>query len=213
MNSRDKDRTLALAGVFQAARLVQQLARHGQADSDALRSSINSILITDADSTDAVYGGVQGTALGLENLKEKLSGTNGAENLELARYVLAIIQLAGKLGKQGAVLNAIRQGIETIASQMAFFSAENNDKSIHPTLMAKLAELYTQTVSTLTPRIMVNGEHGYLSNPTIANSVRAALLAGIRSAFLWRQLGGSRWQLLFNRNRIVKTAEEILRAV
>ena len=213
MNNRDKDRTLALAGVFQAARLVQQLARHGQADSDALRSSINSILITDADSTDAVYGGVQGTALGLENLKEKLSGTNGAEDLELARYVLAIIQLAGKLGKQGAMLDAIGQGIETIASQMDFFSAENNDKSIHPTLMAKLAELYTQTVSTLTPRIMVNGEHGYLSNPTIANSVRAALLAGIRSAFLWRQLGGSRWQLLFNRNRIVRTAEEILRAV
>ena len=213
MNSRDKDRTLALAGVFQAARLVQQLARHGQADSDALRSSINSILITDADSTDAVYGGVQGTALGLENLKEKLSGTNGAEDLELARYVLAIIQLAGKLGKQGAVLNAIRQGIETIASQMEFFSSENNDKSAHPTLMAKLAELYTQTVSTLTPRVMINGEHGYLTNPTIANSVRAALLAGIRSAYLWRQLGGSRWQLLFNRNRIVKTAEEILRAV
>jgi high frequency lysogenization protein len=79
-------------------------------------------------------------------------------------------------------------------------------------LIEKLAELYTQTISTLTPRIMVNGEHGHLENPVIAAKVRTALFAGIRSAFLWHQLGGNRWQLLFSRKKIANEAREILRA-
>ena len=57
---------------------------------------------------------------------------------------------------------------------------------------------------------MVNGEHGYLSNPTIAAKVRAALFAGIRSAFLWHQLGGNRWQLLFRRRKITNEATQII---
>ncbi|WP_201161234.1 DUF489 family protein, partial [Klebsiella grimontii] len=38
------DITLALAGVCQAARLVQQLAHQGHCDSDALHVSLNSII-------------------------------------------------------------------------------------------------------------------------------------------------------------------------
>ncbi|MEK7758734.1 MAG: DUF489 family protein, partial [Pseudomonadota bacterium] len=49
-----------------------------------------------------------------------------------------------------------------------------------------------------------------LSNPAIADKVRAALLAGIRSAVLWRQLGGRRWQLLFSRGKLARTAAELL---
>ena len=57
---------------------------------------------------------------------------------------------------------------------------------------------------------MVNGEHGHLSNPAIAAKVRAALFAGIRSALLWHQLGGSRWHLLFSRKKIADEAARIL---
>jgi high frequency lysogenization protein len=58
---------------------------------------------------------------------------------------------------------------------------------------------------------MVNGEHGHLGNPVVAAKVRAALFAGIRSAFLWHQLGGNRWQLLFSRKKIATEAGKILR--
>jgi high frequency lysogenization protein len=51
------DITLALAGVCQAARLVQQLAHQGHCDSDALHVSLNSIIDLDPDSTLAVFGG------------------------------------------------------------------------------------------------------------------------------------------------------------
>lgn len=93
---------------------------------------------------------------------------------------------------------------------MKFFETEETGERVHPRLIEKLAELYTQTISTLTPRIMVNGDHGNLSNPTIAAKVRATLFAGIRSAFLWRQLGGNRWQLLFRRGKITNEAAQII---
>jgi high frequency lysogenization protein len=33
--------------------------------------------------------------------------------------------------------------------------------------------------------------------------IRALLLAGIRSARLWRQLGGHRWQLVISRRKLL----------
>ncbi|MFQ5761234.1 MAG: DUF489 family protein, partial [Acidiferrobacterales bacterium] len=86
----------------------------------------------------------------------------------------------------------------------------DTNAQIHPHLAAKLAELYTMTLSTCTPRIMVNGEQGYLENPSIVDKVRSLLLAATRSAFLWRQLGGRRWQLLLRRNTIIREAMQIL---
>ena len=106
--------------------------------------------------------------------------------------------------------DAIRRGIEAAQAQMKFFQPEG-DGGAHPRLVEKLAELYSQTLSTLTPRIMVNGDHGYLGDPQIAARVRVALFAGIRSAFLWRQLGGNRWQLLFSRKKIASEAARILK--
>jgi high frequency lysogenization protein len=105
--------------------------------------------------------------------------------------------------------DAIRRGIEAAESQMKFFESDEDAEGVHPRLVEKLAEIYAQTISTLTPRILVNGEHGHLSNPLIAAKVRAALLAGIRAAFLWRQLGGRRWQLLLQRRRIIGAARNL----
>lgn len=197
--------------MFQAARLVQELARHGRSDSAALAASINSVLELDSETTEAVYGGVGGVTLGLQLLRDKLSGHVNPGDTEMTRYVVNVLQLERRLKRNTAMLEAIRREIESVITQMRFFTAETrDDEQVHPNLAAKLSELYSMTLSTLTPRVMVSGEHGYLVNPAIANKVRALLLAGIRSAFLWRQLGGSRWQLLFRRNTIAREAVRIL---
>jgi len=207
-----RDRTLALAGVFQAARLTQQLAREGQADKRAFAASVRSVLALEAPTTDAVYGGVGGLRLGLTMLRDKLTGETTQADIEVARYVIALMQLEAVLRRRPEMLGAIGQGIQSIEQQMKFFASEESDPdSVHPALAEKLAELYQQTISTLAPRIMVNGEHGYLQNPAIATKVRTALLAGIRSAVLWRQKDGARWQLLFLRRRIATEAEALLR--
>lgn len=204
------DRTLALAGLFQAARLAQQLAREGRAEPGAFAASIQSLMLIDAPSTDAVYGGARGVTTGLEQLRSKLTGNTQANDAELARYVIAMIHLEGQLRRQTEMQEVIRRGIEAAREQMKFFEATENDETVHPRLVEKLADLYTQTISTLSPRIMVNGEHGHLSNPSIAAKVRAVLFAGIRAAFLWHQLGGNRWQLLFSRRKIAVEAGNIL---
>ena len=203
---------LALAGIFQSARLVQQLAREGRTDNEALNASIQSILALDAPDVETVYGGARGVHLGLELLSTRLSGKTQPSDMEMARYVVALVQLEGSLRRRPAMLDAIRQGIDTARAQMKFFQNDAPAEDVHPLLMEKLAELYSQTISTLTPRIMVSGEHGHLNNPAIAAKVRATLLAGIRSAVLWRQLGGRRWQLLFSRGKIARAATELLAA-
>lgn len=206
------DQVLALAGIFQSACLVQQLAREGQTDSAALCTSIQSILALDAPDVETIYGGARGVRLGLELLNTKLTGKTKSADMEMARYVVALVQLESSLRRHPKMLDDIRQGIDTARAQMKFFEGDAPVDGVHPLLMEKLAQLYSQTISTLTPRIMVSGEHGHLSNPAIAAKVRAALLAGIRSAVLWRQLGGRRWQLLFNRGKIARSAGELLAA-
>jgi high frequency lysogenization protein len=203
-------RTLALAGLFQAARLAQQLAREGRAEPGAFAASIQSLMLIDAPSTEAVYGGTRGVTLGLQLLQSKLTGNTDTNDVEMARYVIAMTHLEGQLRRRLEMQEAIRRGIEAAREQMKFFEATDKDETVHPRLVEKLADLYTQTISTLSPRIMVNGEHGHLSNPSIAAKVRAVLFAGIRAAFLWRQLGGNRWQLLFSRRMIAVEAGNIL---
>lgn len=212
MHDQIRDRILALAGLFQATRLVQQLAREGRADPAAVAVSIGSVLEIDSATTDDIYGGPRGVTLGLQLLRDKLRGHADQNDMEMARYVVNILQLERRLSGNNAMLSAIRDGIESTVSQMRFFRTDSTNvrEQIHPNLAAKLAELYSMTLSTITPRIMVNGEQQYLENPSIANKVRSLLLAATRSAFLWRQLGGRRWQLLIRRNSIMREATKIL---
>lgn len=222
--SNAQDKTLALAGMFQAARLVQKLAREGRTEARPFAASVRSVLMIDAGNAAEVYGGVGGVALGLKLLRDKLSGSAEPSDLELAKYVIAMLQLEAALRRRPEVGEALRAGIRAAETQMSLFQGESEDEeeeqeenededNVHPRLVDLLAELYTQTLSTLTPRIMVSGEHGHLSNPEIAARVRAGLFAGIRSAVLWRQLGGNRWQLVLQRRAVAQEAERLLKSV
>ncbi|HET8850507.1 MAG TPA: DUF489 family protein, partial [Marinobacter sp.] len=51
------DQTLALAGLCQAASLVQQVAHNGTCDNTALETCLRSLFATNADTTLDVYGG------------------------------------------------------------------------------------------------------------------------------------------------------------
>lgn len=193
--------------MFQAARLAQQLAREGRAERTALAACLRSVLMIEAADTDAVFGGAGNLTVGLRFLRDRLSGGAGSSEIEIAHYAISMLHLAGELRRLPDMQETIRRGVESIAGRIR--DIEDEEQALDE-LADRLAELYTQTFSTLTPRIIVNGEQGYLANPGIAAQVRAALFAGIRAAWLWRQLGGSRWQLLFNRGRIAAEAARIL---
>ncbi|MDH5649486.1 MAG: high frequency lysogenization protein HflD [Gammaproteobacteria bacterium] len=205
----DQERTLALAAIFQAAQIAHQLARTGRTDSQALYTSLNSILITDADNARAIFGDTKNLRLGLKTLQDKFSNQPAADDLDLARYVISLIQLQSKIKRYEAVREAISRGIQSIKSQKDFFKSEE-EFSLHPTIISKLAELYKQTVSTLAPRIIIKGDQNFLTSVVIADKIRAALLAGIRAGFLWHQLGGRRWHLLFRRGKIIRQTQRLL---
>ncbi|MCK5386557.1 MAG: DUF489 family protein, partial [Gammaproteobacteria bacterium] len=95
-------------------------------------------------------------------------------------------------------------GVELATRQSEHFS------TTHENVIANLADLYSRTISELGPRIMVNGEQSYLETTAISNKIRTTLLAGIRSAVLWQQLGGRRWHVIFNRGKYLKIAQSFL---
>ncbi len=209
MNQKDRDRCLALAGVFQAANLAQSFAHEGRADQQAWQHSIQSIFEINPESIEAVFGGVAGVKTGLQLISDSLVKSNDELDLEMLRYVVILMHLAKKMAKQQHMSDAIAEGITNIAEQSSFFETENTG-DFHPTTITKLAELYRLTISTLQPQVIVEGEADYLKTPVIAEKIRAALLAGIRAAHLWHQLGGNRFRVLFMRRQITNAAKQLL---
>lgn len=203
MASSEYDRTLAIAGVFQAAMLTQQLARQGYADETVLRASIRSILITSSVDTASVFGGVEGVRLGLETISQKMGNNVNPLDFELARYVLNMCQLESKLRRSNILSSKLGDKIDK-AQHSADLSELGDD------LFAELAAIYHDLISTMSPRIMVNGEQRFLGNPNIVNRIRSILLGGVRAAFLWGQLGGRRRHLVLMRKTHLRIAREIL---
>lgn len=202
------DRLLALAGLAQATGLAQGLARRNQADEEAWRASIGSVLAVEASSTEVVFGGIPGLRLGLTALRDRVGGPPTPETVELIRYMAMLMKLAAQLRRRGDMLKRLGEGLRE--ARETYGDELERAGTVPAELVEHLAALYQETISTLKPRIMVSGEHGHLNNPIVAARVRAVLLAGIRAAFLWLQLGGRRWQLPFQRNRIVRDATLLL---
>ena len=191
---------LSLAGVCQAVKLVQQFAHEGQADLNALETSLYSLLQTAPDSTLAVYGGhASNLRLGLKTLLEQLDGQDG----ELARYWLGLLALAGKLAKNADAKAELARRIQYLPTQLEFHSLFDDE------MLAIIAAMYTDLISPLGKRLLVQGKPLYLGQETIQNRIRACLLAGIRSALLWQQVGGSKWQILFSRRKILNAAQDL----
>ncbi|MGZ4953705.1 MAG: high frequency lysogenization protein HflD [Methylobacter sp.] len=197
------NQTIALAGIAQAAALVQQLATTGTTDSIAFEASIGSLFISDEHGVENVYGGLSGLKLGIEQLNDQMTGLKIA-NPEQARYAASLVFLQNQLSKQPAMLKSIFTGIDRAQTQSEHFGL------LHENVLANLGDIYHTTISTMQPRVMVNGEQEYLSRPDIVNKIRACLLAGIRSAILWKQCGGTRWKFLFYRKKIQAEIQKLL---
>ena len=198
--------TLALAGICQSAHLVQQLAHQGQCPQDILKVSLNSLMDLNPSSTLAVFGDDENNLrFGLETLLAILNTSNrqGA-GAELTRYTLSLMVLERKLNAKKAALNTLADRISQLDRQLAYYGLESD------TLISAMAGIYVDVISPLGPRIQVTGNPAILQNTQVQSKVRATLLAGIRAAVLWQQVGGGRLQLMFSRGRLVNEAKAIL---
>lgn len=200
------NQTIALAGLTQAVHLVQSIAKTGSADPETMEVSIGSVLKINADDVLDVFGGLDKLKTGLKVLERQLGGPHVIDP-DLARYAASLIFLERKLQSQPKMLETIRAGVEKATAQAAHFGI------VHENVLANLAALYQATISQLRPRVMVQGEPIHLTNPANAEKIRSLLLAGIRSAVLWRQCGGSRWKLLIFRRKMLDEVRRLLRSL
>jgi len=199
-----KDRTLALAGVFQAAELVRQAANHGTWSGYAASSSLDTLFKLEAGSIAEIYGGTARMRLGIETMLAVLQGENRyAESL---RYTVSLLQIEKKLRQSTRLQGAVGERLIDISQTgQELEQHEREDLQAHD-----ISLLYTETISKLTPRIVVNGKPQYLKNERTVDWVRTLLLTGLRSATLWHQLGGGRFELMFGRKKIMQEAESLL---
>ncbi|WP_040482096.1 high frequency lysogenization protein HflD [Luminiphilus syltensis] len=200
-----EDQTIALAGVAQAARIVDQCSRSGSYPTAFLEASIHSLFSFDTPSVAAVYGNLQGVKLGLQTLSAGLGTDNSHQTVTTMRYLFAILHLSRQFEKRPEMQQIIHTRLQHAQYKANHFSNDING------ICHNISAVYQDTLSTLSFRIKVTGSAQHLQNEANADIIRALLLAGVRSAYLWRQLGGRRWKLALQRGQLRDTAHQLSR--
>ncbi|MNE25325.1 High frequency lysogenization protein HflD [compost metagenome] len=201
-----QEQLIALGGVFQAAVLVDRIAKTGQVSEASLGCMLGSLLIRDPKDTLEVFGGDDlNLRDGYRALISALERDPNTLQREPLRYALSMLGLERQLAKRGEMLDVIGKRLPQIQSQVEHFGL------VHENVIAASGALYQDTLSTLRQRIQVHGDMRQLQQPSNASKIRALLLAGIRSARLWRQLGGHRWQLVFSRRKLLSELYPMIR--
>ena len=196
-----KDRVIALAGLLQAVQLVQQMANNGQATTRPLAACIESLFRFDAESAEAVYGGVSELQPGLLRVVAQLDGSD--RDTAQTRIAMNVMHLERRFVAAGETVDAVRKSLEEIGRQREQLGPT------HPTVLSRLGDLYAERISPLGPRVLVQGNPVYLSQAALVGEVRATLLAALRAAVLWRQSGGSYWNFLLSRRAMADLAREL----
>ena len=198
------DRVLALAGIAQALQQVRRIADTGHSDAAAVRTAMDSVFRIDAASPEAVYGSVEALKPGLRLLHNYFR--NQGQDPILPKLALAVLQLERRFVNEPDTVERVAQGVARAAAD-----AQRLGDSGHPDVLATVGGIYADTISHLKPRVMVQGNPHYLGQPGVVAEIRALLLAAVRSAVLWRQLGGSYWDFLFVRKGMVEAIDRALR--
>lgn len=195
---------IALAGAAQAVSLVEQLAKTGYLRSDEFETAVTSLFEQNPPNTEAVFGSATNIRQGIQVLLNLLENHRDPKNADALRYMLGVIHIQKRLSRRNEVLQIIGTRLEKAEYQIQHFG------NTHENVISNIADIYTDTISKFQYRIQVTGEYSYLQQPRLAAQVRVLLLAAIRAITLWRQIGGSRWQLLFYRNKITGECKTLL---
>ncbi len=198
-----RDQILALAAVLSCCILVQRLARSGGTDENALGRLVSSALELGNVAPEQLYGGAANLAPGLRMLAGVTGGRPSAEDLDVLRMAAAVLKVQKRLRRAEASANELGRRLAALAEKP-------RPTPLPESFYFTINDLYTDTISGLGPRIVVNGSEGHLQSALVVAKVRSALLAAIRGAYLWHELGGRQWHVLVFRKRLGALARDIL---
>jgi high frequency lysogenization protein len=206
-----RDKTLALAGIFQAAGLADSLAWHGHCDPVAQEASLKSLLVPLQEHTVVTdfYGhDVRGLFAGLKAIEQTLSPSARHPHprfKDVLHYAFALMFLERQLNKNKVLADELKRRLDMSQRQLTFFRDIKD-----PGMVRSFAGTYVDTVGKLKTRIQIKGSQAQLKTSGTPEQIRAILLSGIHAARLWHQMGGRRWHLIFLRRKIAKELQQII---
>ena len=199
-----QDQVIALSGVLQSCDLVDEIARTGTCDQNALETAVHSLFETNPKNTLDVFGSIEHLKNGLQLTCALMGRTDDVRDSNWLRYALTVMHLEPRLRKHATMMDQLARGRAQAESPRNHFGL------MHENTIASLAKTYQDTISTFSTRIKVNGKPQVLQSPHHADKIRMLLLSAMRSAILWKQVNGHRWHLLFKRRKMLNIAEDYL---
>lgn len=197
----------AISAIYQATSLVNDIATTGTCSYDdfkALAEYFFGDILLDPASTQNT---LKDLSCGLNACAHHLAMYKpDSSSLQINRYAASLFAIERKLSKTPIINN--------IANQVTHCQDYHSDFDEHSeTIINQLASIYKQQISPHKPVIIVKGTQGHLSSPFNTAKIRTLLLFGFRFTITWRQIGGRRWQLLFNRFKTVKECQRLLHSL
>ncbi|MBM4205648.1 MAG: lysogenization regulator HflD [Gammaproteobacteria bacterium] len=186
-------RALAFSGVCHAAATVSAIA-NGRL-SDPPDFLIGAIFTQELADIGDVFRPLENFRPAMGTAADLLSSK--LRSPEQARYVAQLLKLATLLRRDRAMVEKLRNLLDASATN----SPEDRVRIS--------ADIYRDTISKLGQRIQVTGSPDVLQHTTSAERIRCSLLAGIRFAWMWQQLGGKQWHLLLQRGPMLKVLGEL----
>ena len=193
-----KNETISLGAIYQACNEIKKIAWQGEINNNIIEPLINSVYQTTSEEIEDVFISIKRLNSGLDFLRRQLVGDAFSRDGEVSRYFEAIGILVKNMNKKDDVLNKLRT---ELTRQSMPINEDNLDQ--HALF---LSELYLSTISTVEPRIIVNGDNKYLTDKKNAAMIRSLLLCAIRSYILWQQSGGSKFRIFIFKKKIAELA-------
>jgi len=205
--SRWETQNIVLAAIGQCAALVDNLAVRGSADADAVAVCVRPLLCFNPGSVSELFPSIHQLTTGLHTLQAIFGSNRDERNPEVIRYLLGVLALRQKLMSDRAMQEKLQSELAKVTAPESFEQGEDDFR--RQEFFKQVANIYQTTISSYSFRIHVKGNMEFLRNENIANQVRTLLLAGIRLAVLWYQIGGRRWHLILYRKKINQTVGDI----
>jgi len=196
------EQTIALAGLYQSCYVVSNVAWKGEYNEQDFLPLINSILQIDSTIVKDIYIDIDNIKSGFIYLKKQIIGDIFTRSSETRRYIESLKILSNHLMSDQKTVTLMQNLLKELK--------ENTDSLTTDEKAEKLSEIYQKTLSKFEPRIIVNGENKYLTDPIQASRIRTALFAGVRATLLWEQLGGSKWKLFLFKSSFSKTIDSYI---
>jgi len=192
-----QNQILVLASIFQSCYLVDQLSQKGVVPEKEFTKSMEILFHQNPKNMQAIFGSSENLHHGIKSIQELLTSGANTKTPETLRYAIGAMHLAKKLRKNKKISTVIKKSLKDSVAQIEYFSIS------HANVIASTAQTYQDTFGTFFYRINIHGHIDFLKQEFIVARIRCLLFSAIRTSMLFHQIGGRRYQLIFNKKHIL----------